>query len=112
VRKTLMALVTSAMLAGPMVATPMETEAAPNVVIGDSLVNVQIVDVEVLKNVNVADVVDVVAAANVCPAISVDLAAIAVLVDQSGDSAKINCDADAENEVVITQNQPSKSKNR
>jgi hypothetical protein len=102
------ALAASLLMGATVLFTPASPVAAqPNVVVGDSLVNVQIVDVNVLQNVNVADVADVVAAANVCPAIDATVAAqilaAAQLVDSSGGRQEINCDADAENEAVIFQ---------
>lgn len=102
-------LAASLALGAAVLFAPVSSVAAqPTVVIGDGLVNVQITDVEVVKNVNITDVADVVAAANVCAAVDATVAAqilaAAQLVDSSGGRQAINCDADAKNEVVIFQN--------
>jgi hypothetical protein len=100
-RRTLAALGAAALLSAPMAAMPSQANAQPTVVIGDGFVNVQIVDVEVLRNVTIAAAVQ--AVANVCPGI--DVTALATAVDQTGGRQQIDCDADGDTDVVIFQNQ-------
>jgi hypothetical protein len=105
-RRFLASMFAAATLMAPMAATPPETMAQPSAVVDDSLVNVQIVGVRIIRDVDVNAIAGVVAAANVCPNVSVDLAALASLVDQSGDQQTVNCDADAQPDLIIRQNEP------
>ena len=89
------------MLMAPMVVTPAEIAAQQT-----GLVNVEIGDVEVLKNVNVAAVVPVVVQA--CPNVDVDAVvqalAIVTAPTSTGDTTKtVTCDAEAGTDVVISQ---------
>ena len=74
---------------------------------GDSLVNVQIVGVRIIRDVDVNAIVGVVAAANVCPNVGdLNLAVLAEQVDAGDNQQTVDCDADAAPDLIIRQNQP------
>src|SRR5215212_2369918 len=86
-RRFIASIATAAMLSAPMVAGPSAAMAATQ----DGLVNVYVTDVEIAKDINVAAVVDLVAI--ICPNVSVDVAALATLVDQTDKTQTIDCTA-------------------
>jgi hypothetical protein len=84
-RRTIAALAAAAMLSVPMFGAPLEASAANNTA-GDSLVNVQVGDVTIARDVNVAVVATVIA--TVCD-VNVDVVALATQVDATGKKATV-----------------------
>lgn len=100
-RRTLVAFAAAATLAGSMVATPSDAQAAPPSTQQDGLVNVAVADLVDVTNVNVGAVAQVVA--TVCPAVDAqNLAVLASGVDQTGSPQTVLCTTSAGQNVPVT----------
>ena len=99
-RRLLASLAIAATLSVPTAALPSETLAQRSVE-QDGLVNVFAADLIDIENVNVAIVAQLVA--NVCPAVTANVAAIANQVDQSGTAQDVTCTAEGA-PITISQN--------
>ena len=96
-RRLIASIATAAMLTVPVVAGPSAALAATQ----DGLVNVNVNDVEVAKDVNVTVAAEVVA--SVCAVVNADVAALASQVDQTDKPAEIDCPATGD-KITIAQN--------
>ncbi len=103
-RRTLLAFAASAMLAGPMMATPSDTFAA-NQKQGDGLVNVQVGDIT-LQNVSALVAAQVIA--NLCDLVDITdvevLTADILAFDATGTRQQIDCNAEGDQGVTLKQN--------
>ena len=97
-RRLFGSLFAAALLTAPMAVAPAEVAAQQA-----GLVNVEIDDVEVLKNANVAAVVPVVVQA--CPNVDVDalVAALAIVTNPTSGVTTQTVDCDADSDVEIRQ---------
>jgi hypothetical protein len=96
-RRTLVALAAAAILSLPATAGPSAALAATQ----DGLVNVNVNDVEVAKDVNVNVVAQVVA--TVCATVDADVNALASQVDQTDLPSVLDCPATGD-KITIAQN--------
>jgi hypothetical protein len=96
-RKLLASMGAAVMLSVPVLAGPSAALAATQ----DGLVNVNVNDVEIAKDVNVGVVAQVVA--SVCANVNADVAALASQVDQTDRPVTIDCPATGD-KITLTQN--------